>query len=244
MGAYGGPNNAGWGGEPAPSGDPTISSISDSPQDQGNMVGISFEASAFDDTMIPDNVTSYAFWRHYDPTGQSIGDVDDGNWELLGEMPAQSFNGYAYQAPTLGNTNAFGTFNSCYTVVAQTEDPDTYWFSNVLCGESADNLAPMEPELEGMVLETGGVTVFWEILPKKIMRTPRLRVTPACSRSHRRHLGRRFVRGARRNVHLHSGHYDVNGNASDPSSLTLALELGADIITLNAGWNLISQTVR
>ena len=31
------------------------------------------------------------------------------------------------------------------------------------CGESVDNLAPVEPELEGMVLETGGVTVFWEL---------------------------------------------------------------------------------
>ena len=241
MGAYGGPNNAGWGGEPAPSGDPTISSISDSPQDQGNMVGISFEASAFDDTMIPDNVTSYAFWRHYDPTGQSIGDLDDGNWELLGEMPAQSFNGYAFQAPTLGNTNAFGTFNSCYTVVAQTDDPDTYWYSNVLCGESVDNLAPVEPELEGMVLETGGVTVFWEIPSEEDYAYTEVTSDAGFTAE---------ITGDTLAVDLSAElggtytytavHYDVNGNASDPASLTLALEPGFDVITLNAGWNLIS----
>ena len=101
MGAYGGPNNAGWGGEAAPSGEVTLSGITDSPQDQGNMVGVAFSASAFDNAVIDDNVTSYAFWRHYDPTGQSIGSLDEGNWELIGEMPAQSFPGYAYQAPTL-----------------------------------------------------------------------------------------------------------------------------------------------
>ena len=35
-------------------------------------------------------------------------------------------------------------------------------------------------------------------------------------------------------------HYDVNGNASNPASVTLAVAAGSDIIALNAGWNLIS----
>ena len=139
--------NAPWGGLPVQDGSSQITSITDSPQDQGNFVGLTFDGSIFDNSDLVNNVTSYAFWRHYDPTGQSIGTLDEGNWELIGEMPAQSFNGYAYQAQTLGNTNAFGTFNSCYTVVAQTDDPDTYWYSNVMCGESVDNWRQWSPNL-------------------------------------------------------------------------------------------------
>ena len=219
----------------------TIATISDSPQDQGNVVGIEFDASAFDNSILEDNITHYAFWRHYDPTGQSIGTLDEGNWELIGEMPAQSFSGYAYQAATLGNTNAFGTFNSCYTIVAHTDDDDTYWYSNVVCGESVDNLAPMEPELEGMVLETGGVTVFWELPSEEDYAYTEVTSDAGFAAE---------VTGDTLAVDLSvelgetytytAVHYDVNGNASDPSSLTLALELGSDVITLNAGWNLIS----
>ena len=144
MGAYGGPNNAGWGGSPAPDGAATLQAASDTPQDQGYVVGLTFDASAFDNSIISDNISHYAVWRHYDPTGESIASLDEGNWELLGTMPAQGFTGYAYQAEALGNTNAFGTFNSCYTVVAHTDNEDVYWYSNVMCGEAIDNLAPQK----------------------------------------------------------------------------------------------------
>ena len=241
MGAYGGALNPYWGGQPVLDGACEISSISDSPQDNGNVVGIAFSASVFDNSELTNNVTSYAFWRHYDPTGQSIGTLDEGNWELIGEMPAQSFNGYAYQAQTLGNTNSFGTFNSCYTVVAQTDDPDTYWYSNVLCGESVDNLAPMEPELAGLVLETGDVTVFWE-LPEEEDYAYTEVVSDAGFMTE--------VTGDTLAVDLSTEfggtytytavHYDVNGNASTPASVTLSVAAGSDIVTLNAGWNLIS----
>ena len=241
MGMYGGPDNAYWGGEALPDGASALTGVSDSPQDQGGVVGLVFDASFYDNSDLVNNVTSYAFWRHYDPTGQSIGTLDEGNWELIGEMPAQSFNGYAYQAQTLGNTNAFGTFNSCYTVVAQTDDPDTYWYSNVLCGESVDNLAPVEPELEGMVLETGGVTVFWELPSEEDYAYTEVTSDAGFTAE---------VTGDTLAVDLSAElggtytytavHYDVNGNASNPASLTLALEPGVDIITLNAGWNLIS----
>ena len=241
MGMYGGPDNAYWGGEALPDGASALTGVSDSPQDQGGVVGLVFDASFYDNSDLVNNVTSYAFWRHYDPTGQSIGTLDEGNWELIGEMPAQSFNGYAYQAQTLGNTNAFGTFNSCYTVVAQTDDPDTYWYSNVLCGESVDNLAPVEPELEGMVLETGGVTVFWELPSEEDYAYTEVTSDAGFTAE---------VTGDTLAVDLSAElggtytytavHYDVNGNASNPASLTLALEPGFDIIELNAGWNLIS----
>ena len=94
---------------------------------------------------------------------ESHATVAEGNWELLGEMPSLSLNNYAYQAPTLGNTNAFGDFSSCYFVAAHTADDDTYWISNVVCGESVDNLAPDDPDLNGLVLETGEAQISWSV---------------------------------------------------------------------------------
>ena len=72
MGAYGGPNNAGWGGSPAPDGAATLQAASDTPQDQGYVVGLIFDASAFDNSIISDNISHYAVWRHYDPTGDPL----------------------------------------------------------------------------------------------------------------------------------------------------------------------------
>lgn len=241
MGMYGGPDNAFWGGEALPDGASALTGVSDSPQDQGGVVGLVFDASFYDNSDLVNNVTSYAFWRHYDPTGQSIGTLDEGNWELIGEMPAQSFNGYAYQAQTLGNTNSFGTFNSCYTVVAQTDDPDTYWYSNVMCGESVDNLAPVEPELGGMVLETGGVTVFWDTPQEADYAYTEITsdagfMAEVNSDTLAVDLSAELV-----GTYTYTAvHYDVNGNGSEPSSVTLEVEAGIDVIELNAGWNLIS----
>ena len=241
MGAYGGPNNAGWGGSPAPSAAPNLTSILDSPQDQGNRVGLSFDASAFDDAIIPDNITHYAFWRHFDPTGQTIESVEVGNWELLDDMPAQGFSGYAYQAQTLGNTNAFGTFNSCYTVVAHTDDPNTYWYSNVMCGESVDNLAPVEPELGGMVLETGGVTVFWDTPQEADYAYTEITSDAGFMAEINSDTLTVDLTAEPGLTYTYTAvHYDVNGNGSEPSSVTLEVEAGIDVIGLHAGWNLIS----
>jgi len=241
MGIYGGPDNAYWGGDALPDGASTLSSISDSPQDQGGIVGVVFGASFYDNSDLVNNVTHYAFWRHYDPTGASISTLDEGSWELVGEMPSLDFNGYAYQASTLGNTNIFGTFNSCFTVVAHTDDDDTYWYSNVMCGESQDNLAPEIPEIQGMVLETGEVQIMWtspfeedyaytEVTSDAGFTADISGDTLSVDATVE--LGGTYTYTAI--------HFDVNGNASDPSSLTLETTAGSDEIVLHAGWNLIS----
>ena len=241
MGMYGGADNAYWGGEALPDGASQLSGVSDSPQDQGGVVGLVFDASFYDNSDLVNNVTSYAFWRHYDPTGEAIATLDEGNWELIGEMPAQSFNGYAYQAQTLGNTNAFGTFSSCYTVVAHTDDEDTYWYSNVMCGESVDNLAPDAPELNGMILADGGAQISWPTPAEEDYAFTEVFSDAGFSVE----LGtdtvvvdETVVAG---NTYMYTAvHYDVNGNASEPVSLTLAVSAGLDAIALHAGWNLIS----
>ena len=101
MGAYGGPENDYWGGTPVPQGNATILSVEDKPQDQGGNVGVLFEASVWDDSELENNVTSYAVWRHFDPAGGLIDSIADGNWELVAQMPAQSFESYAITSESM-----------------------------------------------------------------------------------------------------------------------------------------------
>ena len=233
--------NAGWGGSPAPDGAATLQAASDTPQDQGYVVGLTFDASAFDNSIISDNISHYAVWRHYDPTGESIASLDEGNWELLGTMPAQGFTGYAYQAEALGNTNAFGTFNSCYTVVAHTDNEEVYWYSNVMCGEAIDNLAPEDPELNGLVLESGGAQISWTPPTEEDYAYTEIFNDDGFTAEVGNDTLVVDLSALAGNTYTYTAvHYDVNGNASDPVSLTLDISAGLDVINLNAGWNLIS----
>ncbi|MDC0600290.1 choice-of-anchor D domain-containing protein [Flavobacteriales bacterium] len=241
MGMYGGPENAYWGGSALPNGASAIASVSDSPQDQGNTVGLTFSGSYYDNSDLVNNVTHYAFWRHYDPTGQPVASLADGNWELLGTMPSQSFSGYAYQAATLGNTNDTGPFTSCYTVVAHTDDPDTYWYSNVMCGESVDNLAPNAPDLNGMPLEEGGAQISWA--DPNLEDYGYTRIVSDGGFEAEVTADTLVVDAgalAGSTVTYTATHFDINGNESEPADLTLVLGSAVDLIPLAAGWNLIS----
>ena len=72
MGMYGGPDNGYWGGLALPDGASNLQAVEDSPQDQGNTVGLTFSSSFYDNSDLVNNVTHYAFWRHFDPTGEAI----------------------------------------------------------------------------------------------------------------------------------------------------------------------------
>ena len=61
-------------------------------------------------------------------------------------MPAQSFDSYAITAESLGDSTILnGEFNTCFVVVAKTDDDDVFWYSNVACGYSTDDIAPLYP---------------------------------------------------------------------------------------------------
>jgi len=239
MGAYGGPGNAGWGGQAAPSGAAVLAAVLDSPQDQGGHVGLTFGASAFDEAWVPENVTHYAVWRHFDPSGTAIADVEDGNWELLGSMPSLGLNGYAFSAATLGNTNAYGEFESCYFVAAHTADPGTYWVSNVVCGESVDNLAPEDPVVNGLVLPSGGVEVQWEAPTDEDYAYTLISSDQGFSATVGSDTLVVDVAALGGGVYT-VRHVDVNGNESAPGVWVAGASSGVDIIPLRAGWNLIS----
>jgi hypothetical protein len=154
-------------------------------------------------------------------------------------MNALGLNGYAFSAPTLGNTNAYGAFESCYFVAAHTADAGTYWVSNVLCGESEDNLAPADPVVGGMVLAGGGVEVQWETPGEEDYAYTLISSDQGFSAT----VGSDtlVVDAAAPGGGVYTvRHVDVNGNESAPVVWVAGAAAGVDLIPLRAGWNLIS----
>ena len=153
MGMYGGPANDYWGGQAPPDGAVQITDVFDIPQDQGGFVGMHFTASPFDFGGLGFNVTHYSIWRDLALGSDTPADVSAGNWEQIGEVPAQGFSQYGYTAATL--VDAYPDEPACLTsfiVIAHTTDDNIYWVSDVAAACSEDNLAPAVPELGGMVL--------------------------------------------------------------------------------------------
>ena len=83
-------------------------------------------------------------------------DVSAGNWEQIGEVPAQGFSQYGYTAATL--VDAYPDEPACLTsfiVIAHTTDDNIYWVSEVAGACAVDNLAPSIPIANGLILEEG-----------------------------------------------------------------------------------------
>ena len=244
LGIYGGPDNWYWGGTPVPDGSPVITAIEDAPQDQGGTAGVLFDKSIWDNSSLINNVTHYSIWRHYDINGLSIDSIDNGNWERMGDMPAQGFNGYAYSSATLGDSNLIsGMFNSCFVVIAHTADSSTYWYSNLMCGYSVDNLAPEVPFVSARIDSlSSDVLVHWRA-PSEADYS----YSNVYSLSGFNALG--VIDTSALDISTLAGgtytygvvHFDVNGNPSDTAWVTITIDDNEDIIPLKAGWNLISS---
>ncbi|MGB1932104.1 MAG: T9SS type A sorting domain-containing protein [Flavobacteriales bacterium] len=242
IGIYGGPDNWFWGGEPIPDGSPIITAISDSPQDQGGIVGVLFDKSVWDDNDLENKVTSYSIWRNFDAEGNSIDTISDGNWQLMGYMPAQAFDAYAYEAPTLGDSSlAEGSFNSCFVVLAHTQDSSVYWYSDVMCGYSTDDISPNTTEVFAELVNEEEVMISWnpptdedysysEVISSSGFNTSNITDTLTYDISFE--SGDLITYGVI--------HYDVNGNPSDTSFVSIQIEDQKDYIPLYQGWNLIS----
>ena len=241
MGMYGGPNNQYWGGGVISDGSSSLDGVVDIPQDQGNMLGLTFSASFWDNNTAIDPVTNYSVWRHLDASGSGIGSIEEGNWELIGEVPAQGFAAYGYQAPTLGNTNQFGEFNSCYTVIAETAIDQLYWQSNVMCGQSVDNLAPEATDVVAGMVEPDLAEVSW-FGPQESDYAYTLITSDhgfeAEVSSDTLVMDMSVAEGQDYTYYVQ--HFDVNGNGSEISTASLGVEVLLDVIPLHAGWNLIS----
>ena len=242
VGIYGGPDNWFWGGDPIPDGSPIVTAISDSPQDQGGQVGVLFNKSVWDNNELENKVVSYSIWRHFDSNGNTIDTISQGNWQLMGYMPAQAFEAYAYEAPTLGDSSiANGGFNSCFVVIAHTTDSSVYWYSDVACGYSTDDLSPQAPEVFAEQVDEGQVLISWntpteddysysEVFSTSGLNTSN--ITDTLILDGTVSTGDYITYGV--------VHYDVNGNPSDTTYASVQIDDQKDYIPLYQGWNLIS----
>jgi hypothetical protein len=165
IGAFGGPGNEFWGGTPVPDGRPVIDNIRDLPQDDGHLVGIQFQASAFDDGHAAYDIVSYSIWRDMNleakasipsspyPVGQVMNLGKSGYWEHVGDMVAQGFSGYGYSAPTLADSVTAGIPWNTFLIVAHTPEAEIFFVSQPDSGYSVDNLTPIAPK--GLVVDYG-----------------------------------------------------------------------------------------
>nr|NQU94153.1 choice-of-anchor D domain-containing protein [Bacteroidota bacterium] len=157
MGAYGGPGNWIWGGEPVPSGEPSITDIKDIPQDEGGYVLLQFEGSIFDYVHSGYNIDHYSFWRTstlqkgdaaaapQKPNGDTFGHNRE-FWEKLGDMSAQGFEEYGYSAETYGDSMPGQVIWTKFIVIAHADEYEQYWISEPDSAYSIDNLAPGIPQ--------------------------------------------------------------------------------------------------
>ena len=230
-----------------PDGAVVITDIFDIPDDQGGEVGLHFTASPFDFGGLGFNVTHYSIWRDLAVGSDLPTEVESGNWEQIGTVPAQGFNQYGYTAATLVDQMPDET--SClssFLVIAHTTDDNIYWISEVASVCSIDNLAPDTPDMNGMVVEGSEgmpeAVISWaEVEVEDYFYTT---VTNLATGFEATVYGDTLVVDASVEGGLTydyaAVHVDIHGNVSDPAGLTLMVPGGEDFIPLHAGWNLVS----
>ena len=233
MGMYGGPANAYWGGDPPPDGSVIITDVFDIPDDQGGELGIQFSASPFDFGGLGFNVTHYSIWRDLAVDSDSLIDVANGNWEQIGTVPAQGFNQYGYTAETLVNSNPGNP--ACMTnfiVLAHTTDNNIYWVSDVAGACAIDNLAPSDPDINGLILDENpdevAVQIHWAA-PEEADYAYTEITSDAGFEAQLNNdtlvIDESVEYGE---VYTYTvTHFDINGNASNPASLAIEASAGA-----------------
>ena len=246
MGMYGGPSNAYWGGQAPPDGSVTITDVFDIPNDQGGLLGIQFSSSPFDFGGLGFNISYYSIWRDLAVDSDTLIDVSNGNWEQIGTVPAQGFNQYGYTAATL--VNSYPDDPGCMTnfiVLSHTTDDNIYWISDVAGACAIDNLAPADPEINGIILDEESeepiAQVHWSSPEEADYAYTSVFNDAGFSiqlNSDTVIVDAAIVPG---DTYVYTViHTDINGNPSNPATVTLTPPLGLDIIPLHAGWNLIS----
>jgi len=164
----------GYLGDPAPT---TLSAV-DAPQDQGGVVLLDWERSWLDDPY-EYGLNSYTVWNRYAgaksaaTAGSVAGTIPaaglpedliraqlQAGWTYVGEVPAQEFEIYGYNAPTFADSTEAGVPLTEFQVVAVGLDGE-YWHSNVVSGYSVDNLPPGAPLMLAAELDGIDVDLDW-----------------------------------------------------------------------------------
>jgi len=152
---------------------PQLDFVRDVPNDQGGKVMLGWTRSDLD---VPGGtITGYRVWRRLpvapslSPSSLRGGEIrtfgfgpQTEYWEALVTLPVAHLDGYGYVAPTFQDSLPGSNPKTAFFVSALTNNPDTFYNSNVDSGYSVDNLAPDIPQgIQGAYLVSGGVKIQW-----------------------------------------------------------------------------------
>ncbi len=176
---------------------PSIMSVVDVPDDQGDKVRIVWLRSLYDGLDNSQSVTGYDIWRKVDesqgaakmtgdalPVGSDPLSLQGVLWDFIGTVPPVGFDEYSYVAPTLyDSTVLYGMHGSQFMISARTSTEQVY-FSEPDSGYSVDNLAPHQPyDVTGSI--SGSVSLQWyppadpDILMFEVYRGTQLSFVPS-----------------------------------------------------------------
>jgi hypothetical protein len=139
-----------FGGTP---GEPLITSILDTGNDQGRRVKIRFDRSGADDAGASNPIVRYDAFRRDDPPpaapdlqGSPRPRPQVDGWTQVGSVSSYGDASYGIDVPTIGDsTVALGQYYSAFFIRAATEVPTAFYDSPPDSGYSVDNLAPGVP---------------------------------------------------------------------------------------------------
>jgi hypothetical protein len=163
---------------------PAITSVADSPGDQGGAVVISW-ASSYLDAPPRTDVAWYSIWRRNqapapapEPTAVTgsgsdralaagitpvlASEMAQSGWAYVDTVLAFYLDQYAVEAPTFGDSSASGYTYTGFMVIAHTEDQFVFWKSDPDSGYSVDNLAPAPPMLLLSERIDADVRITWQ----------------------------------------------------------------------------------
>jgi hypothetical protein len=163
-----------------PQGPPVPLAVSavDIPNDQGGWLRLTFNRSWLDDPDFTPPVTSYGVWRHVPGTApaspsrtQAIGNrvfvmgalseeiaasFPPGTWEQVASVSALQQAQYLAVVPTVNNAAP-----NDFVVTAHTTTPSVWFISNIVSGQSQDNLAPAQPTAFAASYGSGQTNLQW-----------------------------------------------------------------------------------
>ncbi|MBK8553116.1 MAG: hypothetical protein IPL53_19475 [Ignavibacteria bacterium] len=133
---------------------PNLISIKDVPNDQGGFVKLKWVKSTFDVPVIG-TITSYLIERSVPPANNGY------QWEQIGTVMPTLDNLYYYytcSTPADSGVNGNSTFHFRITAYAGTS---TFYRSNILSGNSIDNLAPVQVQAFAAHAGSNNVRLTW-----------------------------------------------------------------------------------
>jgi len=149
-------------------GTPTITAVSDVPDDQGRYVQVIWNRSPYDEPASPAPIESYSVWRYDDIFGdRGLSEIykdpreifekaakdndknyywqrDDEILTFITQLPAMGFIQYSVVSPTLKDSSVVSINYSVFKVFAHTDITLIYYPSLPDSGYSVDNIAPDE----------------------------------------------------------------------------------------------------